>query len=419
MPDQDVSNDLASQGSETTVTVTRHKGKVRPPARNVRNVGSRIVRADTVQAEDVPTVPIESFQTLSTLRPEVSVRPVSSTSTVRLPVPLVQTQEHRHSFSEWLQLWWDAMRPAYLPLSIMPVLVGTTLAWTQSISPKTPFGQFHILHFIAVLVAVVVLQIGAQLVNDYYDYIHGVDTGNTLGPGGLIQQGLIKPIGVLNIGLILLVLGAVIGAVVALSGGWIVYLFGLIGVLCAYFYSATSRSLSSLTLGELVSFYIFGPLLTVGAYLVQTSMVGVAGLLNVFLYSLPLGLLATAVVHVNNMRDAESDAQAKKHTLASLILIRWCRVVYLFLVLGAYAIIVALAIPHNAPHLVLITLWTLPILLVVITGVMRATLPASLHLVLHQTLKLETYFALLLVAALIVSALFGVLPHIFGHVLPV
>jgi 1,4-dihydroxy-2-naphthoate octaprenyltransferase len=413
------SEDLAPEDDEKTVTVSRSK---REPINTKKGKNSpHVVTAESVQAEEVPTIPLESLQTLSTLEPAVSVRAVEATQSVRLPAPLVvQPSEYHRSLGEWLQVWWEGIRPGYLPLAIMPVLVGSTLAWTQGVSPGTPFGSFHFFLFIAVLFAVVALQVGANLVNDYYDYIKGIDTSNPLGPGGLIQQGLIRPTRVLNFGLILLALGSLMGALVALAGGLYVYLFGLIGLLCAYFYSATARSLSSLALGELVSFCVFGPLLTLGAYMVETGgFANRAALVSVLLYSLPLGLLATAVVHVNDMRDVESDVQARKRTLASVQGLRWGRVEYILLVVGAYAIIVALGLPHGAPHLVLITLWTLPILLVAITGVMRADMPASLHLVMRETLKLVTYFALLLIAALIVSALMIVLPHLPSHILPI
>ena len=412
------SKDLAPDDDEKTITVSTSQKE----AVNKRKAkkSPHVVTAESVQAEEVPTIPLGSLQTLSTLEPAVSVRSVEATKSVRLPAPLVvQPSEYRRSPGEWLQVWWEGIRPGYLPLAIMPVLVGSTLAWTQSVSPRTPLGHFRFLHFIAALFAVLALQVGANLVNDYYDYIKGIDISNPLGPGGLIQQGLIRPIGVLNFGLILLALGSLIGAVVAISGGLSLYLFGLIGLLCAYFYSATSRGLSSLALGELISFCVFGPLLTLGAYLVQTG--GFANrvtFISVLLYSLPLGLLATAVVHVNDMRDVESDGQAKKRTLASLQGLRWSRTEYLLLVLGAYAIIVALGLPHGAPHLVLITLWTLPFLVVALTGVMRADMPATLHLVMRETLKLLTYFALLLIAALILSAIIPVLPHLPSHILP-
>jgi 1,4-dihydroxy-2-naphthoate octaprenyltransferase len=370
---------------------------------------SQIVTADSIQAEEVPTIPLGSLQTLSTLQPEVSIHSVASTRSVSMPAPLVvQPSEYRRSVSEWLSVWWDGIRPAYLPLSIMPVIVGSVLAWTQTIAGKSLLGHFHVLRFLATLIAVILLQVGAHLVNDYYDYLKGIDTSNSLGPGGLIQQGLIRPSRVLSFGLALLGFGAFVGVLVAISGGLLVFVFGLIGLLAAYFYSATPRPLSSMALGELVTFLVFGPCITLGAYIVQTGHIDRL----VLLYSIPLGLLATAVIHLNNMRDTESDLQAGKHTLASLWGLRMNRTFYVVLLLGVYATIIALAIPHHAPHLVLLTLWTLPTAIVAITGVLRTDAPASLHLAMHQTTRVEMYFTLWLVVALFVTALLPLIPHL-------
>lgn len=368
---------------------------------------THIVTAEAVQAEEVPTIPLSSLQTLSTMKPEVSVRSVASTRTVSIPTPLVvQPSEYRRSLSEWLQVYWDSARPAYLPLSLLPVLVGSVVAWTQTITPKAHLGHYHLTHFIAAIIVVVMLQMGANYVNDYYDYLRGVDTGNVYGPGGLIQQGLVSPARILTIGLALLGAGSLIGLVIAAAGGPLLYLLGLAGVLCAFFYSATTRSLSSMALGEVVCFCVFGPLLTLGAYLLQTSHVDRTALL----YSLPLGLIATAAVHANNMRDAEGDAHVGKRTIASLIGLEWSRVLYVVLLLGAYAIIAALGIPRGSNHLILITLWTFPLLVVAISGVLRTDAPGGLHLVMRQTLKLEIWFATLLIVALIVAAFLPLLP---------
>ncbi|SRR6266571_144529 len=384
----------------------------------VRKPGTHVVTAESVQAEEVPTIPLGSLQTISELRPEVSIRPVAATKAVSMPVPLVvQPAEYRRSAGEWMQLWWDGMRPAYLVLPTIPVLVGSTLAWIRTISAQTPFGHFDFWHFVGMLAAVAYLQIGANLVNDYYDYLRGIDTGNTLGPGGLIQQGLIKPRRVLVFGLSCLVLGAVLGAIVAFAGGqpaWPVYVFGLVGLLCAYFYSASGRALASLAQGELVSFVIFGPLITLGAYMVQAGRFD----RTVLLYSIALGLLATTVVHLNNMRDAESDAQARKRTLAAIFGLNWSRALAFILLLGAYVIIIALGLPHNAPHLILITLWTLPMLVIVVTSIFRTDTPAGLHLAMRQALKLELTFGILLALTLGLSALWNVLPHLPSFVLP-
>ncbi len=414
------SKDSASEEKDNTITIAQSREK--PPISPLSPASSKLVTATPAQAEEGSTVPLRSLQTLNALEPEISVRSVATTRSVQLPTLLVAPlAAYRRSFSEWLQVWWEGIRPAYLTLAILPVLSGSTLAWIQTIAPHTPFGHFRFLHFIAALGAVIMLQMGANLVNDYYDFIKGVDTGNPLGPGGLIQQGLMKPIPVLSLGLVLLLLGALLGSVVALFGNLYIFLFGVIGLLCAFFYSATSRSLSSIALGEVVCFCIYGPLITLGAYLVQTGdFANNATLVNVLLYSAPPGLLVTAVVHVNNMRDAESDFQAGKRTLASMMGLGLSRAFYLLLLLGAYAIITALAIPRGAPHLLLITWWTLPTMLVAITGVWRADMPGGLHNALRETLKLFTFFTLLLIAALIINGIIPVLvlPHIPSHLIP-
>jgi 1,4-dihydroxy-2-naphthoate octaprenyltransferase len=370
---------------------------------------AQIVMADTVQAEEVPTIPLGSMQTVHALQPEVAVRPAAPTQDVRLPAPLVvHPTEYKRGLGEWISLWWHGMRPGYLPLSLLPVLLGTVLAWTQSISASTPRGVFHPQRFLAAFVAVLLLQLGANLVNDYYDYLRGIDTTNPLGPGGLIQQGLVKPARVLSIGLVFLALGALFGILAALSGGLLAFGFGLLGVIVAYFYSATSKSLSSLALGELISFGVFGPLITVGAYMVQTGRFSMTPLI----YSVSLGLLAMAFIHLNNMRDTESDLQAGKHTLANALGLRLSRILYVLLMLGAYVPVFLLGIPHHAPHLILITLWTIPQLVVLFSGVLRTDTPASLHIHMQKTLRLEVWFSLLLMVALIFSAFFALLPHL-------
>ncbi|MBV9615638.1 MAG: 1,4-dihydroxy-2-naphthoate octaprenyltransferase [Ktedonobacteraceae bacterium] len=412
-PDMAASQPAAmSKGSEIH---TQPEKNASGPVRSRTTTSTRIVTADSVRAEEVPTIPIDSLESINALEPEVAVHSVSSTRSVRMPTPLVvQPSEYRRTTNEWLHVWVDGIRPSYLPLSFLPALLGTVLAWTQSVTPQAPFGHFHVVPFVAMLISLLFLQLGAHLVNDYYDYLRSIDTGNALGPGGLIQQGLVKPTHVLTFGLVLLGLGALLGLFVASAGGAVLYLFGLIGLLCAYFYSAPPRALSSLGLGELVAFLLFGPLITMGAYAVQAGHIEYKALV----YSLPLGLMAAAVIHLNNMRDIEGDMHAGKRTVASLIGIQLSRIWLLVLLLSAYTILIFLAVPHSGPHLILIALWTFPLLVLIISGVLRTDTPASIHMSMRQTLRLETYFTLLLVVALIVLALLPVLPHMPAHILP-
>ena len=384
-------------------------------ARTNEVISSQMVTAESVQSEEVQMAHSGTQQTVSELQPKISVHSVATTRSIMQPLPLVaQPSENERRLGEWLSIWWEGIRPAYLLLSLLPVVLGSVVAWTQSVSLKTPRGTFHPVRFVITLAAVLLLQIGANLVNDYYDYLRGIDTSNTLGPGGLIQQGLIKPVRVLSFGLIALGLGALLGAFVAVSGGWLVIVFGLIGVLAAYFYSGEPKALTSLALGELVFFFIFGPLLTLGSYMVQTGHLD----RTVYIYSISLGILATAFIHLNNMRDTASDAPAGKLTLASLLGLRLSRTLYVVLVLGAYAPIVALGLPRHAPHLLLIVLWTLPTLVIAITTVLRTTSPASLHKAMLESLRLEIFFTILLIVALVVTAVLPILPHLPSIALP-
>jgi 1,4-dihydroxy-2-naphthoate octaprenyltransferase len=139
---------------------------------------------------------------------------------------------------------------------------------------------------------------------------------------------------------------------------------------------------------------------------------------SALIYSLPLGLLATAVIHTNNIRDSETDANAQKLTLAYLMGVKRSRFMYLLLLLIAYGMIGALGIAPQGPHLILITFWTLPLLVVVISGIIRTKSPAGFHMVMRETLRIETYFVFLLIVALAITTLIPVLPHVPAHLLP-
>src|SRR5436305_489251 len=384
-------------------------------AKTNETISPQMVTADTVQTGKTPVVYTGMSQMVSELQPKNSTYPVVITHSVMQPLPLVeQPLESERSLAEWLSIWWEGIRPAYLALSFLPVVLGSVVAWTQSISLKTPHGNFHPIKFVFILIAVLLLQISAHLINDYYDYLRGIDTNNSLGPGGLIQQGLIKPVRVLVAGLIALGVGSLLGTLVAVSGGWLIVVFGLMGVFAAYFYSGRPKGLSSLALGELVCFFIFGPLITISSYMVQTGHLDRI----VYIYSISIGLLATAFIHLNNMRDSESDAPAGKLTLASLLGLRLSRTLYVILVVGAYAPTVALGLPRHASHLLLIVLWTLHTLVIAITTVLRTTSPASLHKAMLESLRLETFFTILLIVALVVTAFLPVLPHLPWLALP-
>src|SRR5258708_8232154 len=217
-----------------------------PALNNKISTSLQIVKAESVQAEEVPTISLASLQTVSELRPEVSVHSVAPTPAAVLPEPLVAyAREYHRGLREWLAIWQDGIRPAYLLLSLLPVMLGSIAAWTQSISHASPHGIFHPIRFIVVLAAVLLLQIGAHLINDYYDYSKGIDTSNFLAPGGLIQQGLINPVRILYYGLAALGLGALLNVIIATYVGELAFVFGILRLLATFFYIVTPNPIPS------------------------------------------------------------------------------------------------------------------------------------------------------------------------------
>jgi 1,4-dihydroxy-2-naphthoate octaprenyltransferase len=383
---------------------------------NITN-SSKIVAADPTQADEVPTIPIDSMEIVAALRPAISVHSVDMTAFPNLTAPLVtQPAEFQRSLIEWVQIWWEGIRPAYLILSLAPVLLGTTLAWTQTVHAQTPLGQLHLNYLLGSMLIVLLIQIAGHLINDYYDYVRGIDTGNLFGSGGLIQQRYVRPTLVLKTGLILLGMGTFLGLILSIGrGSLMIALSGLLIVLGAYFYSAPPRPLSATALGEISGLILFGPLLTLGAYIAQAGNSLPASAL---IYSLPPGLLAMAVIHTNNMRDRDTDANAQKRTLTSIIGMKYSRFFCLLLLFLAYAIIGILGIVPQGPHLILITFWTLPLLVVACSGIIRTRVPAGFHMVMRETLRIEIYAVLLLITGLALTALIPVLPHVPAHLLP-
>jgi len=213
----------------------------------------------------------------------------------------------------WIGIWLQASRAFTLGMPFMSVTVGSFLALYVG-------GSFSAVRYLTAAIAAMLLQAGANLINDYYDYVKGTDIDNwespdAFGPGLAIQQGLLTADQIRVGGLITLALGALLGLTLAYSCGWPVLLLGLIGVFGAYFYTASPISLAYHGLGDLMVFALMGPGYVLGAYYVQAFRFPVAATL----IGASMGLLCSSLLQVNNLRDIENDRRHGKWTLAALI----------------------------------------------------------------------------------------------------
>jgi 1,4-dihydroxy-2-naphthoate octaprenyltransferase len=225
-----------------------------------------------------------------------------------------------------LHHWWLAIRPKTLPAAACPVVVGSACAVSDH--------RFSALMFAAALAGALLIQISVNLANDYFDFLHHIDTPDRKGPKRMTQSGLIPPETVRNAFLLTMLLALGLGIFLIFKGGLVILyivIASLIGILC---YSAGPYPIASNGLGEVFVFIFFGPVAVLGTYYLMAGSVTPA----VFVASVPVGLMVTAIIVVNNLRDIETDARAGKRTLAVIIGPWRTKVEFVFLVLFSFLI---------------------------------------------------------------------------------
>ena len=220
-----------------------------------------------------------------------------------------------------------ATRPFSFTVTVFSVLLGAMLA------PQVDWALALI-----TLLGAVLVHAGVNVVSDWADYKRGADTWRVLGSSRVLVDGLLSPRAHLLWGVLLLSLGALIGLGLALTITPDILWIGLVGGLIGLFYTLPPLGLKYKALGDVAVFLAFGPVMALGAYVVQTATVDPLPLLA----SVPLGLLTTAILHGNNYRDIVEDSRAGYRTVASVMGGKGSAVYYLLLVAGAYASTLAL-----------------------------------------------------------------------------
>lgn len=255
--------------------------------------------------------------------------------------------EKTKSLSTW-QIWMLASRPRTLPAAAAPVIVGSAVAWYD--------GLFHAGPALAALVAALLLQVGANLANDVFDFHRGADTAERLGPLRVTQAGLLAPRQVLAGMWLCFGLAVLLGLYLTLIAGWPVVIIGLASILAAIAYTGGPFPLGYYGLGDIAVFLFFGLAAVCGTYYVQALQITWLA----FWSSLPMGFLITAILVVNNLRDIDTDRAAGKHTLAVRLDVFGARQEYLWLVIGAYLVPPIIWLFEIGPAWVLLAWCTLP-----------------------------------------------------------
>lgn len=254
--------------------------------------------------------------------------------------------------SRWA-LFVNATRLPFLTATAVPVLLGAAIAWKD--------GPINAWLFMLTLVGVACFQIGTNVINDFFDHTSGVDEANLTptpfsGGSRLIQRGLLDSSSTRSLSLTFYTIGTVIGFILIWLRGWELLLFGLVGILLGFLYTAPPVQLAHRGLGELAVGIGFGPLIVVGTYWVQSQRWSNEALLA----SIPVGLLITAVLYINEIPDRMWDARAGKRTLVTRLSLDASVMGYAVIVGAAYSSIVLGVLLSELPALTLLALLTLP-----------------------------------------------------------
>jgi 1,4-dihydroxy-2-naphthoate octaprenyltransferase len=244
---------------------------------------------------------------------------------------------------------------------------------------------------VAALIGAILLQIGVNLANDYFDYINGVDTAERVGPVRVTQSGLIPPAEVLKGMVLTFILAMIAGVYLVFVAGWIVVIIGSVSILAALLYSGGPYPLASHGLGDPFVFVFFGPVAVCGTYYVQS--LGLS--LPCVLLSIPIGLLIASILVVNNLRDIPTDLKVGKRTLAVILGARGARVEFTLLLIFAYAALVLMAAFDIIHPWALLPLLSLPRAVMLVRS-LRILSGSSLNKALADTAKLTLIFSVLL-----------------------
>ncbi len=302
--------------------------------------------------------------------------------------------------------WLIAARPQTLPAGAAPVLVGTAVAlWLD----RAAFGPA-----VAALIGALLIQIGTNFANDYYDGVRGVDDAGREGFTRVTHSGLLPPKQVKVAAFATYGFALVVGTYLVLVGGIPILIIGLLSLISGYAYAGGPYPLGSHGLGDLFVFVFFGVVAVTGTVYVQAvAALGVTGPMWIppgtlppaaVLASLPMAALSTNVLVVNNIRDLDSDRTAGKYTLAVLIGYRGSRIEYVFMLGVAYLVPVLFWLGvgvRPADWTVLLPVVTLPYALSVARTVWTQTEGDALNPALEQTGKLLFAYAVTFAAGLL------------------
>lgn len=291
------------------------------------------------------------------------------------------------------KIWLKTSRPPTLTATVSPIFVGTAIAAYQ--------GTFHLGTFLLTFFSCLFLQIGTNYFNEYFDYRYGLDHAGSLGAMTVIFRNEMTANQVLGGGILCFVIAALLGIALIFMLGPVIILFGLVGLLIAYFYSAKPFKLASRGLGDIMVFLAMGFLMTWGSYYVQIQHWS----WNAFAACFPVGFLVVAILNMNNVRDYQDDLAVHKKTLPVRFGLRFGQWYHSALLVGSYLATTIFALTGILPLGSLLVWITFPLAWRDTSIVLNAADRKAFITGMKLTSMLHLAFGVVLAAAIVLSIL--------------
>lgn len=276
--------------------------------------------------------------------------------------------------------WWLAIRPKTLSMAALPVLLGAVVASREG-------ATFQPLLLLMILLAALLIQVGTNLYNDAGDALRGADGPDRLGPKRAVAEGWLEASSVQRAALGSFTVALMIGGYLVLVGGWPIFLIGLLSIAAGVGYTAGRLPIAYTFLGELFVFLFFGVVAVMGTvWLLMAQWSPLA-----FWLGGAVGLIAAAVLMVNNYRDIDTDAPVGKRTLAVWLGKQRSRQLYLLLLLLPFVVVGLLSESAQYGGLAM-ALLALPLALYLGWSIFHLPHGVALNRLLVQTAQLQLLF---------------------------
>lgn len=289
------------------------------------------------------------------------------------------------------RIWWQLTRPHTLTAAFVPVLLGTVLALN--------YTEMDWLLFLAMLTASILIQAAANMINEYFDYVRGLDNENSVGIGGAIVRNGVKPKTVINLAYSLFGIALLLGIYICINSSWWIAVIGLICMAAAYFYTGGPVPIAYTPFGELAAGFFMGFVIILISFYIQTGMINTIAMF----VSIPVSILVGAILLANNIRDLDGDRENGRKTIAILLGRKYAIYFLASMFATAYGFVIVLVITGAVTPWMLISFLSIPKAVKATKGFIGKTKPIQMMPAMKATAQTNTIFGFLLSIGLLIG----------------